>query len=221
MNTGPTAAQPQRHRLAAAGLRKRVTGDQLMARRIVVGIDGSESSKAALAWALRQAKLTGAVVEAVIVWKLPATFGLIPLPHLGSLGANRKILDESIAETGNPAEMRSRIIVGHPAKVLVEASAGAELLVLGSRGHGGLMGTLLGSVSVYCVRHAHCPVMVMRSPSRQEISDPLAMHRHDAHPLRQLRNTTASGGLIVRPATPASPALRIIGPTQPEPDSTP
>lgn len=102
VNIGPTAAKPQRYRLAAARLRKRVIGDQPIAqRRIVVGVDGSESSKAALAWALRQAKLTGAVVEAVIAWKLPATFGLIPLSYMGSLGATRKILADSIAETGN------------------------------------------------------------------------------------------------------------------------
>jgi nucleotide-binding universal stress UspA family protein len=72
-------------------------------RRVVVGVDGSESSKAALTWAVRQAKLTGAVVEAVIAWKLPATFGLVPLPYMGSLGATRKILADSIAETGNAA----------------------------------------------------------------------------------------------------------------------
>lgn len=138
-------------------------GDQLVARRrIVAGVDGSESSKAALAWAIRQAELTGAVVEAVIAWPLPATFGLIPLPYMGSLNTALKTLADSVSAIGAPGEVRSRMMVGRAAKVLVEASSGAELLVLGSRGRGPFTGTLLGSVSVHCVRHARCPVVVIR-----------------------------------------------------------
>lgn len=138
-------------------------GDRLAARRrIVAGVDGSESSKAALAWAVRQAELTGAVVEAVIAWPLPATFGLIPLRHMGSLNTALKTLADSVSSIGAPAEVGSRVMVGRAATVLVKASSGADLLVLGSRGRGAFTGTLLGSVGVHCVRHARCPVVVIR-----------------------------------------------------------
>ena len=61
--------------------------------------------------------------------------------------------------------MEARLINGHPAPVLVEASKGADLLVVGSRGHGEFVGMLIGSVSEYCVTNAHCPVLVHRAPA--------------------------------------------------------
>jgi len=61
--------------------------------------------------------------------------------------------------------MEIRVIDGHPAPVLVEASKGAELLVVGSRGHGEFVGMLIGSVSEYCAAHALCPVLVHRPTS--------------------------------------------------------
>jgi hypothetical protein len=61
-------------------------------------VDGSEPSRAALAWAVRQAKLTSAIVEAVIAWELPATFGLIPSLHVGFLGVRVKVLTKAIAK---------------------------------------------------------------------------------------------------------------------------
>ncbi|MGE5135784.1 MAG: universal stress protein [Gemmatimonadota bacterium] len=155
-------------------------GDQRAAqRRIVAGVDGSESSRAALAWAVHQARLTGAVVEAVIAWPLPATFGLLPLPHLVSLNTALKALADSVTGIGAPAEVRSRVMVGSAGKVLVKASAGAELLVLGSRGRGTLTGTLLGSVGVHCVRHAHCPVVVIRGAATAGSGNPFPARSAD------------------------------------------
>ena len=131
-------------------------------RRIVVGVDGSAWSKAALAWAVRQAELTGAVVEAVTAWELPATSGLDPHLYLDYPAAAAKMLAGAIAGAGGRATVHPQVIPGHPAEVLVGASAGAELLVVGSRGHGGFLGALLGSVSLHCLHHAHCPVVVVR-----------------------------------------------------------
>ena len=60
-------------------------------------------------------------------------------------------------------EVTSRVVQGHPAQILVEASKGADLLVVGSRGHGEFVGMLIGSVSEYCATNAHCPVLVHRA----------------------------------------------------------
>ena len=137
-------------------------GDRVEQRRIVAGVDGSAWSRAALAWAVRQAELTGAVVEAVTAWELPATSGLDPQLYLDYPAAAAKMLTDAIAEVGSRAPVHPRVKPGHAADVLVEASAGAELLVVGSRGHGGFMGAWLGSVSLHCLHHAHCPVVVIR-----------------------------------------------------------
>jgi nucleotide-binding universal stress UspA family protein len=136
-------------------------------RRIVVGVDGSVSSKAALAWATQQAKLTGAVVEAVIAWHSPGTYGY-PVPAV-DYNDYEKLATEVVADTiaevagpGGPAEIRPQVVEGNPAAALLAASAGADLLVVGSRGHGGLVEALLGSVSQHCVHHATCPVVIIR-----------------------------------------------------------
>ncbi|SRR5579871_3109791 len=135
--------------------------------RIVAGVDGSLASKTALAWAIRQAKLTGAVVEAVIAWHHPASYGYpVTVPDdsdYSELAA--KVVADAIAEVAGPAgpvEIRSKVIEGNAAAVLLAASADAELLVVGSRGHGGFVEALLGSVSQHCVHHAACPVVITR-----------------------------------------------------------
>jgi nucleotide-binding universal stress UspA family protein len=136
-------------------------------RRIVVGVDGSASSKAALAWAIRQAELTGAVVDAVIAWHYPGAYGY-PTPIADDADYEElaaKVVADAIAEISGPAspvEIRPRAVEGNPAAALLAASAGAELLVVGSRGHGGFVEALLGSVSQHMVHHALCPVVVIR-----------------------------------------------------------
>ena len=72
-----------------------------------------------------------------------------------------------------PAGLRTRVVEGHPAQVLVEASQGAELLVVGGRGYGGFADALLGSVSTYCIHHAQCPLTIIR-PAGQAAQDPAA-----------------------------------------------
>jgi nucleotide-binding universal stress UspA family protein len=137
-------------------------------RRIVVGVDGSVSSKAALRWAIRQAELTGAVVDAVIAWHYPGGYGY-PTPIADDANYEElaaKVATDTIAEVAGPAapvEIRPRAVEGNAASVLLAASAGAELLVVGSRGHGGFVEALLGSVSQHIVHHAVCPVVILRS----------------------------------------------------------
>ena len=135
-------------------------------RRIVVGVDGSLPSNAALAWAVRQAKLTGAVVEAVIAWEIPATYGFtMAVADVDFEGTAAQVAANAIAKVTSPDEpvtIRTKVVQGYPAQVLLDASAGAELLVIGSRGHGGFAEAMLGSVGQHCVHHATCPVVVIR-----------------------------------------------------------
>ncbi|WP_026924410.1 universal stress protein [Glycomyces arizonensis] len=135
--------------------------------RIVVGVDGSPSSTQALTWALRQAEITGASIEAVHAWQIPMTYGapVAVLPGEDFAESAERALAESVDEVlGGREDLPVRRIAEHglPAKVLLEHSQDAELLVVGSRGRGGFKGLLLGSVSLHCVTHAHCPVVVLR-----------------------------------------------------------
>ncbi|MEV0189595.1 universal stress protein [Kitasatospora purpeofusca] len=137
------------------------------ARRIVVGVDGSPSSRRALQWAVEQARLTGAAVDAVLCWTLPTVYGRAPVSVDRELGhAAEKVLAQAVDEaTGNdpPVVIRETAVLGNASEVLVGRSRGAELLVVGSRGHGGFAGALLGSVGQHCVQHARCPVVVVRT----------------------------------------------------------
>lgn len=135
--------------------------------RIVVGIDGSDNAKQALRWAAKQAGYTGASLDVVGAWEYPATYGWVAVPdvNLDLAGYTQKALDEAVADVyggDSAASVSTRVIQGHAAEVLVEASKGAELLVVGSRGYGGFADALLGSVSTYCVHHAHGAVTVVR-----------------------------------------------------------
>jgi nucleotide-binding universal stress UspA family protein len=134
---------------------------------IVVGVDGSEPSVRALHWAAQQAGLTGASLEAVTTWQWPSSYGWgPPLPddyRPDQVAA--AVLEELVApvRAAHPAlDLRVRVVEGHPAQVLVEASRDADLLVVGSRGHGEFAGMLLGSVSEFLVTRSHCPVAVVR-----------------------------------------------------------
>lgn len=139
---------------------------------IIVGVDGSDSSRAALHWAYAEAAHHGASITAVSTWHPPAMpmappYGSLPpedygaQPKKDALALLEKFTSE--LETRDPAvDVRTSIEEGNPAKVLIERSKGADLLVVGSRGHGGFAGMLLGSVSQHLVAHADCPVVVVR-----------------------------------------------------------
>jgi nucleotide-binding universal stress UspA family protein len=136
--------------------------------RIVVGVDGSESSRDALRWALRQAALTGDQVEAVIAWEYPATYGWVMPPsdiddtERAAESCLNEVLND-VAGSPVPAQVHTRVCQGNAARVLLDECKGADLLVVGSRGHGGFAGALLGSVGQHCVSHATCPVVVIRA----------------------------------------------------------
>jgi nucleotide-binding universal stress UspA family protein len=139
--------------------------------RIVAGVDGSPSSLSALRWAIRQASLTGATVDAVIAWHYPslaASSGYeiaVAGDDPGFQEIAEKIVTEAIGSTLSPdsdVRVHPQVTPGIAAQVLLDASTGADLLVVGSRGHGGFAEALLGSVSQHCVHHARCPVVVIR-----------------------------------------------------------
>lgn len=148
-----------------------------MADRIVVGVDGSPGSRRALAWATDDATARGAVVEAVMVWQSPYDSGEEPLypvdeRSLSAEAAGR--LDEAVsAVTGrNPAAKIEKLVLrGDPAWSLCERSADAVELVVGSRGHGGLTGALLGSVSTKCAHHAPGPMVIVPGDDRHRGPD--------------------------------------------------
>ena len=137
---------------------------------IVVGVDGSPSSRAAVRWAVTQARHTRGRVRAVTAWEIPVYAGWLPTAPYDELAVVAgKILGESVGEVlasqEAGVEVAESVVPGHPAQVLVDESARASLLVVGSRGRGTFAGTLLGSVSQHCVQHAHCPVVVVRGKS--------------------------------------------------------
>ena len=135
-------------------------------RTIVVGVDGSEASKDALRWATGQADLTGASLVAVIAWEFPAAWGGVPVPaSYDPEQSAREAAEEVVKDVLGPdglARVDLRVVESRPAPALIEAAAGADLLVVGSRGHGAFSGMLLGSVSQHCVAHSPCPVVVVR-----------------------------------------------------------
>jgi nucleotide-binding universal stress UspA family protein len=144
-------------------------------RRYVVGVDGSEGSRAALRWAAAEAARHGVELEVVHAWQPPIRmpFGA-PVNRLagpsrlypGPLAARaQELLDRTLTDVFGgqwPGRMAAALREGPPAAVLVAESAQADLLVLGCRGFGGFSDLLVGSVCEQAVRHAHCSVIVVR-----------------------------------------------------------
>ncbi|HET6484441.1 MAG TPA: universal stress protein [Actinoplanes sp.] len=144
---------------------------EIRATDIVVGVDGSPSSTSALRWAVGQAKLAGGRVQAMTAWEYPTYCGWAgPVPYEDLAVSTGKALDEAVHGVLGAAtldvDVLQSVVAGNPSQVLIDASAHAALLVVGSRGHGAFAGALLGSVSQHCVHHAHCPVVVVRGKHR-------------------------------------------------------
>ncbi len=142
--------------------------------RVVVGVDGSACSYEALAWAADEARLRSATLTVVCAYEVPA--GWLGMGDaMGTVLTTPISVDElerharSIAEDaarrveGRGLKVATEARLGHAAAALMEAAEGADLLVVGNRGHGDIGSVLLGSVGMHCVHHADCPVVVVRS----------------------------------------------------------
>ena len=133
--------------------------------RIVVGVDGSQSAREALQWAVDEARRRDATVEAVYAWHQPFLTGYVMESEL-DLGDYeedaQKVLDSAVDAVGDQGVAIERKLVGGSASgALVDEAKGASLLVVGSRGRGGFTGLLLGSVSQQSAHHAPCPVVII------------------------------------------------------------
>ena len=161
--------------------------------KIVVAVDGSAGSRAALQFAVADAARRDVPVEAVIAYRWPDY--LMDFDVMGSADTERMrtrlradaenrvraLVDEVTGASPGPVpEVRIRAMHGAPAEVLVRASEGASLLVVGSRGHGGFSSMLLGSTSMQCAMHATCPVTVVHSPEARRHR--LRLHRERRAP---------------------------------------
>jgi nucleotide-binding universal stress UspA family protein len=136
--------------------------------RVIVGVDGSPHSDRALSWACRRAENCGDTVRAVCAWSLDVSGeDWTPQPGVKPEGQRyaEQILREAVERVRSDlpaAKVETAVVEGHPGRVLVDMSADADLLVVGSRGRGEVSGLLLGSVSQHSVHRAHCPVTVVR-----------------------------------------------------------
>jgi len=144
---------------------------------IVVGADGSDLSVLALRWAVGQAGLVGAEIRVVTAFDVPWTIFITPTYTGADYERDaREMLEQTVLKAlpeGTDVVIHASVVQLRPALALTSAAKGAELLVVGSQGHGQLPGMHLGSVSNYCVHHAPCPVVVVRS-SNEEFRVPAA-----------------------------------------------
>jgi nucleotide-binding universal stress UspA family protein len=141
---------------------------------IVVGVDGSESGQRALDWAIAEAKAHGAHLHLVSAWHVPAVVyggpGYGPQVDEPLEKTFEEVAEEVLEAAAKHAreagvEAETSVKHGQAAEVLVDTAANADLLVVGSRGHGGFTGLLLGSVSAQCAHHARCPLAIIRPGS--------------------------------------------------------
>lgn len=136
---------------------------------IVVGVDGSPESVAALRWAKKLAVPLGATIKAVSVWHLDMFFGPFAISARDGESIMREVLEDALAEAFGddpPEGLIEECRTGRPSEILLQEGESAQLLIVGSRGHGGFAGLLLGSVSSSCAAHASCPVLVVRAAAK-------------------------------------------------------
>jgi nucleotide-binding universal stress UspA family protein len=143
---------------------------------IVVGIDGSKGSSEALRWAIAESRLRSLPVRAVHAWSYnqPLVPSFVGYPYSAETFGNaiddrwqaEQRLERATSELGQEHEIERVVVEGSAAQVLIDAVGEADLLVVGSRGHGGFTNLLLGSVSQQCAQHAPCPVVIVRGNER-------------------------------------------------------
>ncbi len=137
---------------------------------MVVGVDGSEAAQAALERALEEARRRNAVLQVVHAWQYPfeltATSGAVPLPAADMEQWANQVVDDALqaAGVGDVVEIVRQVVNGSAVAVLSDAADGADMLVVGTRGHSRLTGLFLGSVSQYLAVRAPCPVLIVHAP---------------------------------------------------------
>ena len=135
------------------------------ANRVVVGIDGSAASEEALAWAADESRVRGAVLEIDHVWSLPNLGYGGFVAQIDDFEKDAKDLLERVTDQARKNHpdltIESNLLEGPPAPALIVRGKRADLLVVGSRGHGGFTGLMLGSVSQQLVHHAEFPIVVV------------------------------------------------------------
>jgi nucleotide-binding universal stress UspA family protein len=139
--------------------------------RIVVGIDGSDQSARALRWGAKVAADMGVGLDALAVWQYPLAYGWAA-PGFNPRMIKRRLLAKTVEHAlgaERAADVRLLVREGNAARILIEQSRYALMLIVGSHGHGGFSGMLIGSVCTTVAEHALCPVLVIRGDS-----DPLA-----------------------------------------------
>lgn len=143
--------------------------------RIVVGLDGSDCSRRALAWAIAQARLTGSTVEAILAWEWKPMYGVYPFgpeAHVVEKAAQRLLDSELALRPGDSGSVvHGRLVQGHPAKALLDASADADAVVVGNHRPGVAAGRMLGSISQKVARHAVVPVIVVHEHDHRTTAD--------------------------------------------------
>ncbi|RFS83539.1 universal stress protein [Actinomadura spongiicola] len=140
--------------------------------RVIVGVDGSAASRAALSMGFAEADARGLSLSAVVAWDPVSAKGLPPLVDESGL---REATETALARLMIPlrelhpgVDVKIAVVIGAPREVLIAASEGASLLVVGSRGLGGFRGLVLGSVGHALVHHAPCPVAVVHAPDKHD-----------------------------------------------------
>ena len=137
-----------------------------MTRKIVIGVDGSDGSTKALDWAIAEALRAPAILELATAWMFPMALGYVfaktPAEVRQQVQRIAELSVSHVADVAPDVVVRSTLREAEAGPALVELSTGADLLVVGSRGHGGIHELLLGSVGTYCARHAHCPIVIVR-----------------------------------------------------------
>lgn len=143
-------------------------GTNLWSERIVVGVDASDQARAAAVWAAHEAALRGlglTLVHSVLPPTAASSFGPglpVGIDVMDDLTARARAELDSIASTLPATDVQTHVEIGSPSGALLEASEQAEIVVMGSRGHGGFAGLLLGSVGAQVAAHAECPVVIVR-----------------------------------------------------------
>lgn len=132
---------------------------------ILVGVDESAASRAAVRWAVQHACATRAQIQAVAVWHLPPQLGDMPMLPCDQLQQEAHAWLREAVPADCEVPVRTVVVRGDPTAVLLEHARRAQLIVLGNHGHGAIHSAIFGSVVQQCAHRARCPVVLVPSPA--------------------------------------------------------